>query len=523
MAATVKLGSKGSDVSSLQSLLNANGANLSVDGIFGEKTLAALRDYQSRSGISVDGIAGAQTWGALNGASAAGTSATQTSGTAGDYTGAYDTSPIYASGSGTSVQTSTAGGAAYASALDPWFGTVFEGAGGSAYTPAATGASAVYTPTAGADGTDGAGGSGGDGTGSGSSSTEQYREYPFGEMMDQLDMGRYEAKSDEELEKEARALYDPVYNAEKMGLEQERERTALMLDQQLSGMGTSYDRQREDTQTAYDQAVSDAGLSMLSRGMQRSSYGAQVQGNIAAQGARARDDINTAQTTAENNLRAQGALYDQQYQQSLTRLATDYETNVMNQRNQLAAREYDRAFASQQAINNLNLALYEASRMEAQMAEQIRQWNADYEEGKRQFNLGLQEQQAQYAAQLAESQRQFGLSYGLQQQQLAAELEMQRQQQAMQQAQFAESQRQFNANLAFQQSQFAWEQQQAAAKSSGSGTAAKAATAVKANNDSALLNLLATPTATASAASKTGTPIGGTLSGGKYSNLAMLN
>ena len=61
----VSYGSKGSSVTELQKLLNQNGYNLSVDGDFGSKTQAAVKDYQQKNNLSVDGIVGANTWGAL--------------------------------------------------------------------------------------------------------------------------------------------------------------------------------------------------------------------------------------------------------------------------------------------------------------------------------------------------------------------------------------------------------------------------------------------------------------------------
>lgn len=79
---TLKKGSKGNDVSTLQTLLNNNGYNLAVDGSYGSKTEAAVRDYQTKNGLTVDGIAGTQTLGALNGSGSATSSATQTKSTA---------------------------------------------------------------------------------------------------------------------------------------------------------------------------------------------------------------------------------------------------------------------------------------------------------------------------------------------------------------------------------------------------------------------------------------------------------
>lgn len=74
--ATLKRGSTGSEVRELQTLLNNNGANLSVDGKFGPKTLAAVTSYQKANGLTVDGIVGKNTWGALRGTTSSQTTTT---------------------------------------------------------------------------------------------------------------------------------------------------------------------------------------------------------------------------------------------------------------------------------------------------------------------------------------------------------------------------------------------------------------------------------------------------------------
>jgi peptidoglycan hydrolase-like protein with peptidoglycan-binding domain len=52
-------------VRSLQYLLNARGAKLTVDGIFGAKTRAAVVAFQRAHHLPADGVTGAKTWGAL--------------------------------------------------------------------------------------------------------------------------------------------------------------------------------------------------------------------------------------------------------------------------------------------------------------------------------------------------------------------------------------------------------------------------------------------------------------------------
>ena len=58
-------GQRGTPVADLQATLNAGGADLKVDGIFGPKTQAAVKAAQKANGLVVDGIVGKHTRKAL--------------------------------------------------------------------------------------------------------------------------------------------------------------------------------------------------------------------------------------------------------------------------------------------------------------------------------------------------------------------------------------------------------------------------------------------------------------------------
>jgi zinc D-Ala-D-Ala carboxypeptidase len=59
----VAQGAKGERVVAIQYLLNQRiGAGLTIDGVFGPKTAAAVRTFQTRSKLPADGQVGAQTW-----------------------------------------------------------------------------------------------------------------------------------------------------------------------------------------------------------------------------------------------------------------------------------------------------------------------------------------------------------------------------------------------------------------------------------------------------------------------------
>lgn len=71
----ISYGSKGDEVKELQTALNNAGYSLDVDGSFGSKTQAAVKDYQKKNNLAVDGIVGNNTWGSLLGSSSASGSA----------------------------------------------------------------------------------------------------------------------------------------------------------------------------------------------------------------------------------------------------------------------------------------------------------------------------------------------------------------------------------------------------------------------------------------------------------------
>ncbi len=65
-AGILQMGSKGSDVQQLQTILNSKGFNVGLaDGIFGDITRKAVIDFQTKQGLKPDGIVGLKTRQAL--------------------------------------------------------------------------------------------------------------------------------------------------------------------------------------------------------------------------------------------------------------------------------------------------------------------------------------------------------------------------------------------------------------------------------------------------------------------------
>ena len=66
-----------SDIKNLQTLLNKNGAKLTVDGIIGNATVSAIKSFQKKKGLSQDGIAGSNTIKALKNISSSSSSSSK--------------------------------------------------------------------------------------------------------------------------------------------------------------------------------------------------------------------------------------------------------------------------------------------------------------------------------------------------------------------------------------------------------------------------------------------------------------
>lgn len=59
---TLVYGMRGENVRTLQKALNAMGARIEEDGVFGTNTRAAVITFQAQAGLQTDGIVGERTW-----------------------------------------------------------------------------------------------------------------------------------------------------------------------------------------------------------------------------------------------------------------------------------------------------------------------------------------------------------------------------------------------------------------------------------------------------------------------------
>lgn len=130
----------------------------------------------------------------------------------------------------------------------------------------------------------------------------------------------------------------------------------------------SYGRQKEQSDEAYRKAISQSDRSMLQRGMQRSSYGAQVQANLMNDQIKAQNDIDSA-------------------------FIADYQNRISQIEQQEAeAERWQKEFDEGQRQFNENLSFQQSeaqraqSNFEVQQAFAEKQWETQVDQWKQEFN-----------------------------------------------------------------------------------------------------------------------------------------
>lgn len=184
------------------------------------------------------------------------------------------------------------------------------------------------------------------------------------ELRAKLQTNSYTPKTEQQIQEEAQARYKGTYDQQRLSAQQGYDTTAQALKNQLSTLGTAYDRQMQEAQKATDLAISAADRRSLGRGMQRSSYNAATLGNIALKGNETLADIQADRTAAENDIAERQALASQQLQEQLANLDNTYAADVQAAIDALKEQELARQNEADQYNNNLLLQLYELQEAE---------------------------------------------------------------------------------------------------------------------------------------------------------------
>lgn len=199
----------------------------------------------------------------------------------------------------------------------------------------------------------------------------------------------YVPKTADQIRQQAQGEYQSYYDQLRLAAQQAQARNDLALQQQREGLQRTYDKQREASQKEYENAYSRADRQQLSRGMQRSSYTAQVLANLTKEGAEAQQELWNAQGAAEGNIDAQRTQLAAQLADQLSQYSASEAADVLARIKQLEDQEYDRVRENDQYKNSLSAQIYQflyqgeqdkiaQDQWQKEFDENVRQWNAQY-------------------------------------------------------------------------------------------------------------------------------------------------
>ena len=199
----------------------------------------------------------------------------------------------------------------------------------------------------------------------------------------------YVPKTADQIRQQAQGEYQSYYDQLRLAAQQAQARNDLALQQQREGLQRTYDKQREASQKEYANAYSMADRQQLSRGMQRSSYTAQVLANLTKEGTEAQQELWDAQGAAEGNIDAQRTQLAAQLADQLSQYSASEAADVLARIKQLEDQEYDRVRENDQYKNSLSAQIYQflyqgeqdkiaQEQWQKEFDENVRQWNAQY-------------------------------------------------------------------------------------------------------------------------------------------------
>lgn len=162
----------------------------------------------------------------------------------------------------------------------------------------------------------------------------------------------YTGKSEEELREIAANRYNPIYNAETEAARQKQQATDLGLQQQIESLLAGGERQLNQQNAAYDQSRANIETGALARGMGRSSYTMSTLNKNDQARAAALDQIMRDLNMQQGQLEAQRTQSSQQLAETLGRLETDKQTQILNQLQDLLDSEYQKQQSATQQQNS---------------------------------------------------------------------------------------------------------------------------------------------------------------------------
>lgn len=173
----------------------------------------------------------------------------------------------------------------------------------------------------------------------------------------------YTVRTDEQLRTEAENKYASTYNQQKLAAQQSYETNDQLYQQQLQTLADDLATgQQEVIKNTADSAAS-ADRYSLTRGMSRASYSVANKARIQNEGVNNLANLMQQYSGKVSSVQANRTQLAQQLADTLAQYEVDHVNNVNSYIDQQKQLDYDRKVAADKAYNDIQMALYQYSRM----------------------------------------------------------------------------------------------------------------------------------------------------------------
>lgn len=179
------------------------------------------------------------------------------------------------------------------------------------------------------------------------------------ELTQKLNQETYVPRTDEQLKSEAENRYASIYGQKKLTAQQNYDASDLAYQKQLQSLTDTLALNQQALQRETANSIANANRYQVTRGMQRSSYGAANNARLEAAG-----NANLAQLlrqygTDAGNIESNRTLLARQLADTLAQYDIDYLNDINAYIDEQKQIDYDREQAALQNQNQILMALYE--------------------------------------------------------------------------------------------------------------------------------------------------------------------
>lgn len=181
------------------------------------------------------------------------------------------------------------------------------------------------------------------------------------ELTQSLNRDTYTPRTDDELKQAAENRYASIYDQKKLTAQQNYATSDQAYQQQLKQLQDNLAMSQQEVYKDTQSNIAAANRYQVTRGMQRSSYGAANQAKLEAAGNANLANILRQYSTEASGIESNRTLLAQQLADTLAQYDIDYLNDINAYIDEQQQLDYDRKVAADQYANELALQLFEIS------------------------------------------------------------------------------------------------------------------------------------------------------------------